>query len=189
MKNDVIKAANGDNIRVGILWDGDVSLNGSADIATFNIMASNGVVHLIDEVLIPPDDLVDRILSLRRFSTLAAAVKAAGLTSTLKSMSKEYTMFAPNNAAFAALGQDTIDKLLKDPVTLKSILLYHTVTGSVLRSDLRNTGSAKTVQGSNIQYRNSSGGLIINTSKVLKANILAANGVIHEIDEVLTIPK
>jgi transforming growth factor-beta-induced protein len=192
LSNDIIKAANGDNLRVQVRQNGRVIINRGSDVTTFDIMASNGVVHLIDEVLIPPKNLVDTILSDHRFSTLAVAVKAAGLVDTLKDASKEFTIFAPTNAAFKALGAHTVNALLKDPATLKSILLYHAVEGSVLRNDLRkigSSGSVKTVQGSKLQFRFHGDNLFVNDSKVTEANILASNGVIHAIDKVLTIPK
>ena len=189
MSNDVVKAVNGDNLRVGVNKSGKVTINGSVNVTTADVMASNGVVHIIDTVLLPPKDLVGTLMSQPRFSTLVAAVKAAGLVSTLRDMSKQYTIFAPTNAAFAALGQSTINALLKDPATLKSILLYHAVPGSVLRSDLRNSGRVKTVQGSNVRYSSQGGRLRINTSGVTSANIIAANGVVHVINKVLTIPK
>ena len=191
LRNDVVKAANGDNLRVGVLKNGSVVINTSANVTKANIMASNGVVHAIDEVLIPPKDLVGTIMSDSRFTTLAAAIKAAGLTSTLKDMSKEFTIFAPTNKAFNALGKSAVSALLKKPNVLKSILLYHAVSGSVLKSDLKNSGIVKTVQGSNVHYSTTNNGhrLFINDSRVVEANILAANGVIHAIDKVLSIPK
>ncbi|KAI2508388.1 transforming growth factor-beta-induced protein [Fragilaria crotonensis] len=134
-------------------------------------------------------DLVGTIFSDRRFTTLAAAIEAAGLTSTLLNLSKEFTIFAPTNKAFDALGKDTVSALLKRPKALKSILLYHTVSGSVLKSDLKNSGSVKTLQGSNVHYTFNGTRLIINDSRVIEANILAANGIVHAIDKMLTIPQ
>ena len=189
LRNDVVKAANGDNLRIGVFRSGRVAINSRTNVTKFNIMASNGVVHSIDQVLTPPKDLVATITSDKRFTTLGAAIKAAGLTSTLRDMSKEFTIFAPTDEAFEDLGQDTINALLKDPSALKNILLYHAVSGSVLKSDLKNSGRVKTVQGKNIHYSAKGDTLKINKSKVIKANIIAANGVIHAIDEVLSIPK
>ena len=188
LSNEIVKAVNGDNLRVGVRKAG-VIFNKIANVTTADVMASNGVVHVIDSVLLPPKDLVGTLMSQPRFSTLVAAVKAAGLVSTLQDMSKEYTIFAPTNTAFAALGQSTINSLLKDPATLKSILLYHAVPGSVLKSDLRNRGRVKTVQGSDVHYSNHGETLRINKSKVTRANIIAANGVVHVINKVLTIRK
>ena len=192
LSNTIIKAANGDNLRVGVRPHGSVVINSGSDVTSFNIMASNGVVHLIDEVLIPPKNLVDTILSDHRFSTLGAAVKAAGLVNTLKDESNTFTIFAPTNNAFKALGDNTVNALLKDPETLKSILLYHAVEGSVIRNDLRkigSSGSVSTVQGSKLQFRFRGNTLLVNDSRVIEANILASNGVIHAINKVLTIPK
>lgn len=190
-KNGVIKSVNNDNIRIGVLPTGTLLVNDSANI-TKSYKATNGIVHIIDEVLIPPKTLVDTILSDSRFSTLGKAVKAAGLVNTLKSSSKDFTIFAPTNTAFQALGTNTVNALLKDPNTLKSILLYHTISGSNLKSDLKalgSTGSIKTFQGSQLKYRFTKDVLSINNSTVVEANIIASNGVIHEINKVLTIPK
>jgi transforming growth factor-beta-induced protein len=190
-KNGVIKSVNNDNIRVGVLPTGILLINNSANI-TKSYKATNGIIHIIDEVLIPPKNLVDTILSESRFSTLAKAVKAAGLVSALTSSSKEYTIFAPTNTAFQALGTNAVNALLKDPATLKSILLYHTISGSNLKSDLKSlgsSGSVKTYQGSKLQFRFTNDVLSINNATVVEANILASNGVIHEINKVLKIPK
>ena len=200
LRNDVVKAANGDNLRIGVFRSGRVAINSRTNVTKFNIMASNGVVHSIDQVLTPPKDLVATITSDKRFTTLGAAIKAAGLTSTLRDMSKEFTIFAPTNVAFVDdLGQQGINALLNNPSRLKNILLYHTVSGSVLRSDLRNSGTVKTLQGKNVRYSNRRDDLYINEALDLyineaevipaKANIIAANGVIHAIDEVLIIPQ
>jgi transforming growth factor-beta-induced protein len=189
LRNDIVKAVNEDNLRIGVFKSGRVVVNTSTNVTKFNVMASNGVVHFIDQVLTPPDDLVGTIFKDKRFTTLATAIEAAGLTSMLLNLSKEFTIFAPTNKAFDALGKGTVSALLKRPKALKSILLYHTVKGSVLKSDLKNSGSVKTEQGSNIHYSFNGKRLNINDSRVIEANILAANGIIHAIDKVLSIPE
>jgi transforming growth factor-beta-induced protein len=190
-KNGVIKSINNDNIRIGVLPTGDIVVNNSSNI-TKSFKATNGIVHIIDEILTPPENLIDTILSDSRFSTLAKAIKVAGLVSALTSASKDFTIFAPTNDAFQALGTSTVNALLKNPTTLKSILLYHIVRGSNLKSDLKalgSTGSILTFQGSKLQFSFKSDVLAINNSTVIEANILASNGVIHVINKVLTIPK
>jgi transforming growth factor-beta-induced protein len=189
VKNEVIKAANGDNLRTGVTRRPTrVLINEDARVTKADVLAKNGVIHFIDEVLIPPGNLLDTIKGDRNLSTLAAAVKAAKLESTLKDMKSDLTIFAPTNKAFEKLGEDTVNGLIKNPEKLKSILLYHAVSGSVLRSALRGDGRVKTVQGSNIHFDEKGSKLFINDSEVTEANILASNGVIHVIDEVLEIP-
>ena len=100
----------------------------------------------------------------------------------------EFTIFAPTNNAFQYLGENAVNELIKTPEVLKSILLYHTVSGSVLSSALKGDGSVKTLQGSRFDFDEKGKKLFINASKVIEANILASNGVIHVIDEVLKIP-
>jgi uncharacterized surface protein with fasciclin (FAS1) repeats len=103
LRNGIVKAANGDNLRIGVFHNGRVVINSRTNVTKFDILASNGVVHVIDEALTSPKSLVRTILSDKRFTTLAAAIKAAGLTSTLEDLSKEFTIFAPTNEAFDTL--------------------------------------------------------------------------------------
>jgi transforming growth factor-beta-induced protein len=189
LKNEVIKAANGDNLRIGITRrPSRVLINGDAHVTKADVQAKNGVIHIIDEVLLPPENLLETIKGKGRLSTLAAAVKAAGLESTLRDMKSDLTIFAPTNKAFQDLGKNAVDDLIKAPEKLKSILLYHTVSGSVLKGALKGDGSVKTVQGSNIHFDQKGKKLFINDSEVIEANILASNGVVHVIDAVLAIP-
>ena len=189
LKNEVIKAANGDNLRTGVTRKPSrVLINEDARVTKANVRAKNGVIHFIDEVLLPPKNLLDTIKGEGRLSTLAAAIKAAELESTFRDMKSDLTIFAPTNKAFEDLGKNAVDELIKTPEKLKSILLYHAVPGSVLKSALKGDGSVKTVQGSNFHYDEKGSKLFINDSEVIEANILASNGVVHVIDEVLEIP-
>ncbi len=119
------------------------------------------------------------------FKTLTAALKAAGLTETLSSPGP-FTVFAPTDAAFAALPKGTVEKLLlpQNKATLVKILTYHVVAGDVLSTDLK-TGKVKTVEGSSVKVKVSAMGVMVNNAKVVKADIKASNGVIHVIDKVL----
>lgn len=122
------------------------------------------------------------------FSTLVAAVKAAGLVDTLNGTGP-FTIFAPTNAAFEKLPKGTVEDLLKpeNKAKLTAILTYHVVAGKVLAADVK-TGMVKTVQGGELDVKVVDGGVTVNGAKVLKTDILGSNGVIHVIDSVL-MPK
>lgn len=119
------------------------------------------------------------------FKTLTAALKAAGLISTLSSPGP-FTVFAPTDAAFAALPKGTVEKLLKpeNKAMLVKILTYHVVSGEVLSTSLK-SGNVKTVEGGSVRVKVSPRGVMVNNAKVVKADIRASNGVIHVIDKVI----
>ncbi len=123
------------------------------------------------------------------FSTLVAAVKAAGLVETLSSKGP-FTVFAPTNEAFNKLPKGTVESLLKpeNKDKLVAILTYHVVSGKVMAADVVKLDKAKTVQGQSVNIRTGSDGVKVNKSKVVKTDIEASNGVIHVIDSVL-MPK
>ncbi len=128
-------------------------------------------------------DIVDTAVSAGSFTTLVAAVKAAGLVDTLKGPGP-FTVFAPTDEAFAKLPAGTVESLLKDIPKLKKILTYHVVSGKVMAADAAKLKSAKTVEGSEIKI-DASNGVKINDSTVTTADVAADNGVIHIIDSVL----
>ena len=132
-------------------------------------------------------DIVDTAVSAGNFTTLVAAVKAAGLVDTLKSPGP-FTVFAPTDAAFAKLPAGTVEGLLKDPEKLKSILLYHVVSGKVMAADVVKMKTAKTVEGASIKIHVAGGQVTVDNAKVVKTDIVCDNGVIHVIDTVL-MPK
>lgn len=117
------------------------------------------------------------------FSTLVAAVQAAGLVDTLNSAGP-FTVFAPTDAAFAALPEGTVANLLGDIPALTKILTYHVVPGRVMASDVMGLASATTVEGSDLAF-DTSDGVKVNQATVTQADIVADNGVIHVIDQVL----
>jgi len=137
-------------------------------------------------------DIVDTAVSAGTFSTLVAAVKAAGLVETLKSPGP-FTVFAPTDAAFAALPKGTVESLLKDVPKLSAILTYHVVAGKVTAADVMKMTSsgpaeARTVQGQNVTLKTNgmlSKSVHVNDAKVVKADIEATNGIIHVIDKVI----
>ncbi|MEQ8786683.1 MAG: fasciclin domain-containing protein [Pirellulaceae bacterium] len=134
-------------------------------------------------------DIVDTAVSAKSFSTLVAAVKAAGLVETLKGKGP-FTVFAPTDAAFAKLPEGTVENLLKpeNKQKLIAVLTYHVVPGKVMASDVVKLSSAKTVQGSEVTISLSDGGVKVDDAKVVKTDIECANGVIHVIDSVI-LPK
>jgi uncharacterized surface protein with fasciclin (FAS1) repeats len=135
-----------------------------------------------------PGTIVDIAAASPQFSTLVAAVKAAGLVETL-SGAGPFTVFAPTNDAFAKLPAGTVDTLLKpeNKAKLKAILLYHVVPGAVKSTDLKG-GEVTTAEGQTVKVDLSGGAVKINDATVTKADIIASNGVIHVIDTVLIPP-
>jgi uncharacterized surface protein with fasciclin (FAS1) repeats len=133
-------------------------------------------------------DIVDTAIAAGSFKTLVTAVKAAGLVDTLKGEGP-FTVFAPNDEAFAKLPKGTVEGLLKDIPKLKAVLTYHVVAGKVTAADVSNMKSAKTIQGQEVKIDASKWHLHksvrINDAEVIKADIMTDNGVIHVIDKVL----
>jgi len=129
-------------------------------------------------------DIVDTAVSAGNFTTLVAAVKAAGLVETLKGTGP-FTVFAPTDAAFAKLPAGTVEALLKDPVKLKAILTYHVVSGKVLAADVVKMTSAKTVQGGSVRIHAKDGKVQVDDANVVATDITTDNGVIHVIDSVI----
>lgn len=136
----------------------------------------------------PEKDIVDIAVDDGRFTTLVAAVTAADLVDTLKGKGP-FTVFAPTDDAFAKLPEGTIDALLNDIPTLKSILLYHVVPGKVMAEDVVNLTSANTVLGKPISISVTDGKVMVNEAQVIITDVEASNGVIHVIDNVLLPPE
>jgi uncharacterized surface protein with fasciclin (FAS1) repeats len=130
-------------------------------------------------------DVVDTAVAAGSFNTLVTALKAAGLVETLKGRGP-FTVFAPNDAAFAKIPPDQLKALLADKAKLTAVLTYHVVPGVVMAKDVK-PGMVKTVQGSAINVT-TAGGVQVNGAKVTAVDIVADNGVIHVIDTVIT-PK
>ena len=130
-------------------------------------------------------DIVDTAVGAGDFGTLVAAVQAAGLVDTLKG-DGPFTVFAPTDAAFAALPEGTVETLLKpeNKDQLIAILTYHVVSGKVMSTDLMDDMKAATVQGGEITI-DLDNGVMINDASVAAADIEASNGVIHVIDKVI----
>ena len=130
-------------------------------------------------------DVVDTAVKAGNFTTLVAAVKAAGLVDTLKGPGP-FTVFAPTDAAFAKVPKATLDALLADKAALTKVLTYHVVPGKVMAADVK-AGKVKTVEGQDLTIT-TKGGVMVNNAKVVATDVVASNGVIHAIDTVL-MPK
>ncbi len=182
-----IATVNGKNITVTINAQG-VFIN-NAQVTVADILADNGVVHVIDAVLLPPTvTIVDVVVNSPDHTVLEAAVLAAGLETTL-SGDGPFTLFAPTDAAFAALPEGTVEALLQDPQgALTDILTYHAVAGQALSTSLSDGQTIATVNGKNITVTINAQGVFINNAQVTVADILADNGVVHVIDAVLLPP-
>ena len=131
-------------------------------------------------------DIVDTAINAGSFTTLVAAVQAAGLVDTLKSEGP-FTVFAPTDEAFAALPEGTVEGLLADPEALAKILTYPVIAGKVMSTDLSDGMTATTVNGADVTIT-TMGGVKINGANVISADIETSNGVIHVIDQVILPP-
>ena len=160
-----------------------------------NVDASNGIIHAIDTVLLPPADAATPTETIYQiasgnadFSTLVAALDATGLNSTLNAAG-DFTVFAPTNAAFDALGAGVVTALLGDLPTLEKILLKHVVSGSVdsVTAFTLNGTEVPTVNGETIEIAIDSGVFTVDGAQVTTFDILTTNGVIHVIDAVITL--
>ena len=154
------------------------------------VMAGVGVmVALGGSASAQGKDIVDTAVAAGQFTTLAAALKAAGLVETLKGTGP-FTVFAPTDAAFAKLPKGTVEELLKpeNKAKLTAILTYHVVAGKVMAADVVKVKDAKTIQGGSIKVNATGGKVMVDSANVVKADIVASNGVIHVIDSVL-MPK
>lgn len=137
----------------------------------------------------PSKDIVDTAVAAGSFKTLVAALQAAGLVDTLKGKGP-YTVFAPTDEAFAKLPAGTVEDLLKpeNKAKLTAILTYHVVPGKVMAAQVSKMKSAKTVNGESLAISTNGGVVMVDNAKVIKADILCSNGVIHVIDSVV-LPK
>ena len=175
----------------------DIKVNGStvmidgAKVVTTDIECDNGVIHIIDSVILPADkNLAETAIAAGKFKTLVAAAKAAGLVDPLGG-SDALTVFAPTDEAFAKLPKGTVESLLKpeSKQKLAAILKFHIVAGRVYSGDALKAKTAKTLQGSAVSIKADDKGAMVNGAKLLKTDLDASNGVIHVIDSVLLPPQ
>ena len=175
--------------------DGNVFLNDS-QVTSTDIEASNGVVQVIDKVLVPgmqeaaSNETLEESKSIAEiavaggFNTLVAALSAADLVETL-SGDGAFTVFAPTDDAFAALPEGMLEGLLADTESLTQILLYHVVGDVVMADTVVTLDEAETLEGSKVEIEVVDGKVFVNDSQVTSTDIEASNGVIHVIDKVL----
>lgn len=174
--------------------DGNVFLNETVQVVMTDIEASNGIIHVIDGVLLPPSmsaaadlpSIAEIAAEDENFTILVTALEAAGLVETL-SGEGSFTVFAPTNDAFNALPEGTIDALLADPQgALTNVLLYHVIDGAVMAETVVTLNAATTLLGQDVTISIRDGNVFLNeTIQVIITDIEAANGVIHVIDGVL----
>jgi uncharacterized surface protein with fasciclin (FAS1) repeats len=190
VKLDSAKTVQGQSVAIKV--DGGKVMVDNATVVKTDIACSNGVIHVIDSVILPkaaPSDIVDTAVAAGSFKTLAAALGAAGLVDALKGEGP-FTVFAPTDEAFAKLPKGTVEDLLKpeNKDKLVAILKYHVVAGNVMAADVVKVKSAKTLQGSEVTVKVAGDAVMIDGAKVIKTDIKCSNGVIHVIDSVI-LPK
>jgi uncharacterized surface protein with fasciclin (FAS1) repeats len=180
----IATTVNGDDIIV-TLSGGNVFIN-NAQVTVADIITDNGVVHVLDAVLVPGNTVLDVVVNSADHNTLETAVVAAELASTLSDPFGTFTVFAPTDAAFANLDPALLNDLLNDPTgALADVLLYHVLGAEVQSGDLTNGQIATTVNGDDIIVTLSGGNVFINNAQVTVADITTDNGVVHVLDAVL----
>ena len=179
-----LKSVEGSSIPIKV-EEGKVYVS-NAMITAVDIEASNGVIHVIDTVIFPPERETRRIpeiaINAGSFTTLVKALQEAGLVEALMG-DGPFTVFAPNDEAFAKLPEGTIESLLKDIPTLKNILLYHVVSGEYMAEDVLGMRSLTALNGGQLMINPTE--VKIQGSGIIVTDIIAANGVIHVIDTVM----
>lgn len=188
--SEVVVATTLTTAQGGTIAVNGTQLNGSVNITDTDNFACNGVVHVIDAVLVPTLPSIATIATEGGFSTLVAALDAADLVPTFADCSEgPFTVFAPTNEAFAAalaaLGL-TAEQLLADTATLTTVLQYHVVPGIVGAAEVTTSTSLTTLQGEDISV---AGAVLNGSATITGADNFACNGVVHVIDAVLLPPS
>jgi transforming growth factor-beta-induced protein len=199
---EAVKTVQGQDI-VFIISNGKILVNGVATIIAANVDCTNGVVHLIDTVIVPKNtsiaankwaaehppllNIVQLAQSVPTLSTLVTAVVAGGLANTL-SGSGPFTVFAPTNDAFDALPDGVLNFLLNDIKALDTVLTYHVVAGTIYSKQIVNGQQVATIEGQNVTATVTGSTVYINDAQVISADNQASNGVVHIVNGVL-LPK
>lgn len=193
-----IETVSGASVPILINEETDSLTVGGATVVVSNIQANNGIIHVIDTVIVgdvelptPAMSIVDVAAGNENFSTLVELLQSTGLDTTLADTSTEFTVFAPSNAAFDAVDDATLDALAQDADALTEVLTYHVVQGATVLQDgaVQIAQSAEnkveTVNGSEVALSLSGSDLYVNSSLVSQTDIMADNGVIHVVDQVI----
>jgi uncharacterized surface protein with fasciclin (FAS1) repeats len=196
-----LATASGAEIAININSATDMLTFGGANVIIKDIYTSNGIIHVIDAVVVGDVELPELPMSItdvaagnENFSTLVAALQATGLDTALADMSGDFTVFAPTNAAFDKLPDGTLDALLEDTDALSDILLYHVYTSGTVLADTAITiaqaddSLIEMGNGSDLALSYNESTLFANGSSVVMANIMASNGVIHQIENIIIPP-
>ena len=196
-----VETASGAMVPIAINSMTDTLTVGGANVVIKDIYTTNGIIHVIDMVIVgdvevpaPAETIVDVAVGNGSFTTLVAALQATGLDTLLADTDSEFTVFAPTDDAFALLGEDTINALLADPDALANILTYHVIAGATILQDaavsVAQSGDNKVTMANDQMAALSLSGstLYINKSAVALADVMADNGVIHVIDQVILPP-
>jgi uncharacterized surface protein with fasciclin (FAS1) repeats len=193
--SQLVPTVQGDRLWIRKLWWGTIKVN-NARVISKDVLASNGVIHVIDEVLIPKgfqldpeeptNDIVDTAIGAGVFNTLVTAVQAAELVDALRGEGP-LTVFAPTDEAFDRLPSELISALLlpENKSKLQELLLYHVVDAKVLSKDLQFYQRVETLLGDRVSIVKWFGNVWVNFSRVTTPDVLATNGVIHIINRVL----
>ena len=193
-----VETASMAQIALAINTETDMLTFGGANIVMKDIYTTNGVIHVIDAVVVgdvevpaPAMSLVDVASSNGNFTTLVAALAATGLDATLADLDTDYTVFAPSDAAFAKLTAGTLDSLTNEQ--LSNILLYHVLPGKVMADAAITVAQSSdnmvaVENGDNVSLSFVDSTLFVNGAKVSTADVMADNGIIHVIDNVIMPP-
>ena len=192
--SDVVKmpslvTANGQRLDVAMSEKG-ATIDG-ANIVITDIETSNGIIHVIDAVVLPSAKTIPQTAKeTGKFKTLLAAAEAAGLVQAL-SADGPITVFAPTDEAFAKLPEGTVETLLKpeNKAMLAEVLTYHVVPGRIYSDAALKAGTAKTLNGATASINARKDGVFVNNSQVIAADLDTSNGVIHVIDSVMLPPQ
>ncbi|MCX5691105.1 MAG: fasciclin domain-containing protein [Planctomycetota bacterium] len=185
VKTGHVQTVNGQRVDL-VAKDGSVKIDG-ATVTTADIKCSNGVIHVIDTVILPSEkDIVETALAAGKFKTLATLLDKADLVGALKGAGP-FTVFAPTDEAFAKLPKETVESLLKseNKAQLASILKYHVLSGRIFSDAAAKGASVATLQGQKVTTKGDNGTVTVDNAKVITADIDASNGVIHVIDTVI----
>jgi transforming growth factor-beta-induced protein len=183
------KTLEGRSVAIKVV-DGSVYVD-QAKVTTPDVAASNGVIHVVDSVLIPKaapaapaKNIVQTAVAAGQFKTLASLLTKAGLAGTLQGKGP-FTVFAPTDAAFAKVPKATLAALGKNKAKLRAVLLYHVVKGKVMAAQAMKLRSVKTLNGKPLAIRVGGGKVLVGRATVAKADVMASNGIIHVINKVL----